>query len=61
MSASISPELYPLVNTMLSTVCVEASGVAVALELWPVITFAPLNAVKLPLLSTPWSLNLVCT
>jgi len=35
------------------------SGVALALELCPVIAFAPLNAVKLPLLSAPQSGNLV--
>ena len=34
-------------------------GVADALELCPVIAFAPLNAVKLPSLSVPTSGNLV--
>ena len=60
VSASISPELYPLVKAILSTVVDEVDGVAEALELWPVIAFAPEKAVKLPLLSTPSSLNLVC-
>ena len=35
------------------------SGVADALELCPVIAFAPLNAVRLPSLSVPTSGNLV--
>ena len=60
VSASISPELYPLVNATLSTVVVELEGVAVTPELCPVITFVPEKAVRLPLLSIPSSLNLVC-
>jgi hypothetical protein len=44
---------------MLSTVVVELEGVAVTLELCPVIVFVPEKAVKLPLLSIPSSLNLV--
>ena len=48
-----------LANYKGNTLTGGTSGVAEALELCPVIAFAPLNAVKLPLLSVPQSGNLV--
>ena len=50
---------YPEVKATPFTVDELVLGVSVALELCPVIAFAPLNAVRLPLLSVPTSGNLV--
>ena len=59
-SATSSGVEYPEANTV-AFVVVESLvfGVAEALELCPVIAFAPLNAVKLPLVSVPTSGNRV--
>jgi hypothetical protein len=48
------------VKETLSTVLVEVDGVPVALESAPDIVFVPENAVKLPFVSKPKLLNLVC-
>ena len=61
VSASISVSAYPLENVILSTVEEALEGVPVELEDCPVIVCVLVNAVLLPLLSAPSSLNLVCT
>ena len=48
-----------MIDTPFTSVELLVNGVAAALDVCPVIAFAPLNAVRLPLLSVPTSGNLV--
>ena len=48
-----------MIDTPFTSVELDVSGVALALELCPVIAFAPENAVKSPSLSVPQSGNRV--
>ena len=48
-----------MIDTPFTSVELDVSGVALALELCPVIAFAPLNAVRLPFVSVPTSGNRV--
>jgi hypothetical protein len=48
-----------VIDTPFTSVELLVFGVALALDVWPVIAFAPLNAVALPLASVPTSGNRV--